>query len=141
MRRTFAVTSLCLLLGACTPAPPKIADPDKTTANDSCSERACLSGTLTSGACKPDGGRGITLSVSNTGSEPARYRLDYFAPEIAPVQGDPGQVTIESKQTQQYNFVSSVFNKPLKVTVAQLTLDGGFIAAPDKVLDVNLKPC
>ena len=142
MKRTFAASALCLSLVACTPAPVTQA-PAATTATRKvdCNDQRCLSSKLQSLDCTPSRQRRFAVTVQNTSSGAVRYRLDYDVPEINLEQGDgQAQIMINASQTHTHNFVSSTFNKNLKVTVTQLTADGAFIA--DEIpLEVNLKLC
>lgn len=132
--------SLCALT-ACTPTPaPPTSPPAAAQPKDDCNSQPCVLANLSTLLCTSSGQRQFKLAVTNERSVAARYRLDYFVPEITLEQGDGlGHFTVEGKQQQEHIFTSATFNRALKVTVTQL--DTGNNIVHEVTPEVTLKRC
>lgn len=137
----FAVVWLCALT-ACTPAPAK--SPSSATTpptKDDCDSQACVSAKLSSLLCTASGQRQFKLTVTNDRNKPARYRLDYYVPEITLEEGNGlGHFMVEGGKKQEHPFVSATFNRPLKVIVTQLDTGGNFVVH-ETTPEITLKIC
>lgn len=132
--------SFCVLaLTACTPSqsdkprfnpiPTAPVEPDlppvRITPID-CETQSCLQSSFFPGLCSEDGPRDLQLIVHNISTNSARYKLDYYAPDIALKSGkDLGTKTLDqSEPVMVHYFRSAAYGKNLTVSVVQLTQDG-----------------